>query len=135
MIYAGICNTIKLRLSDFLILHAQTRRDHSCVAKFEDVVITSKLELHIPDPFDKVPLVFESTGAWGEHTVSWFNNMVRMHKNLGLPTLRMMGLTHTFTANTFSSFWAQRLSMVQAVHHAETVVLVSGESLPSEVQG
>ena len=81
-------------------------------------------------PFDKYPLVFESTGAYGKHTLMWFNDMVKHHMSLHLPSLRAMGLAHTFTANSFSSFWGQRLSMVQALHHAESVVHLLHESLP-----
>ena len=60
----------------------------------------------------------------------WFNDMVKHHKSLHLPSLRAMGLAHTFTANSFSSFWGQQLSMVQALHHAESVVHLLHESLP-----
>ena len=70
-------------------------------------------------PFDKCPLVFESTGAYGKQTLVWFNDMVSQWKKLKMPSLRNAGLAHTFSANNFESFWSQRLSMVQAQHHAE----------------
>ena len=59
--------------------------------------------------------------------------MVDKDKARRLPSLRLRGLAHTFTANSFSSFWSQRLSMVQAVHYAESLLAVSGQSLPPEV--
>ena len=80
--------------------------------------------------FDKVPLVFESTGAFGKYTMEWFNIMVARNKALRLPNLRVLGLAHTFTANSFKSIWGQRLSIVQAVHYAESVIQLRGESLP-----
>ena len=56
--------------------------------------------------------------------------MEAAYKTLKLPCLRMLGVAHTFTANSFSSFWGQRLSMVQAVHQAKSVLQLIGGSVP-----
>ena len=80
--------------------------------------------------------MFESTGAYSKETAKWFGELVKADKKVNPPALvRSVGASFgsTFSANSFSSFWSQRLSMVQATHHAESLLQVSQESLPSDV--
>ena len=80
--------------------------------------------------FDQLPLVFESTGAFGTETQSWFSQMVKTSKDLGQRSLALSGAPHTWPANAFSSFWSQRLSLVQAMHQAESMQKAIQDSLP-----
>ena len=85
-------------------------------------------------PFDKYPLVFETTGAYGKETLAWFNSMVAHWKDLKMPSLRDLGLDHTWSAASYESFWSQRLSMAQAQLQAEAAIsLVYGSLSPHEV--
>ena len=84
--------------------------------------------------FIKLPIVFESTGAMGEETQKWWQQMLKIEKenlNEGAISRRELGLEHTWTANNWSNFWLQRISMVLARHQAETVLQKIGASQPA----
>ena len=88
-------------------------------------------------PFIKQPLVFETTGAMGTETQKWWKEMVALaHKHDkdrqgGVRSRRQMGLEHTWSANDWSSFWLQRLSIAHARHQAESITQLIGASLPT----
>ena len=84
--------------------------------------------------FIKLPIVFESTGAMGEETQKWWQQMLKIEKenlNEGAISRRELKLEHTWTANNWSNFWLQRISMVLARHQAETVLQKIGASQPA----
>ena len=84
--------------------------------------------------FIKLPIVFETTGAMGQETQKWWREMLEIEKenlNEGAISRRELGLEHTWTANNWSNFWLQRISMVHARHQAETVLQKIGASQPA----
>ena len=87
-------------------------------------------------PFTLTPLAFETTGAMGEETQKWFKKMVSRNaeisgEDFGETTSRMQkGEPCTWTANSFSSFWKQRLSFYMMVDRATKTSVHIGKSLP-----
>ena len=87
-------------------------------------------------PFTLTPLAFETTGAMGEETQKWFKKMVSRNAEIsgedsGETTSRMQkGVPCTWTANSFSSFWKQRLSFYMMVDRATKTSVLIGKSLP-----
>ena len=60
--------------------------------------------------------------------------MVAHWKDLKMPSLRDLGLDHTWSAASYESFWSQRLSMAQAQLQAEAAIsLVYGSLSPHDV--
>ena len=76
-------------------------------------------------PFTKGSLVFETTGAMGEETQKWWNSIVEMEadqRTPGAPQSRQeQGLEHTWSANNFSSYALQTISVSQARMPAESI--------------
>jgi len=88
-----------------------------------------------PLDFKVIPLVFESTGAMGPSAKNWFDYMVKLHNKVRhSASLSELGAPSAFSANSFSSHFSQRLSLVQARHQAEGVETAINESLPSDYQ-
>ena len=85
-------------------------------------------------PFVKVPLAFETTGAMGKETQDWWKSVLELEQrergDVAAPSRRDMGLEHTWTANSFASYWLQSMSMVNARAQAESVMLWIGKSQP-----
>ena len=85
-------------------------------------------------PFVKVPLAFETTGAMGEETQQWWQSVLRLESeqrgDMLLPSRRELGEDHTWTANSFVSFWLQSISMAHARKQAESVMLWVGKCQP-----
>ena len=72
----------------------------------------------------------------GEETQKWFKKMVSRNaeisgEDFGETTSRMQkGEPCTWTANSFSSFWKQRLSFYMMVDRATKTSVYIGKSLP-----
>ena len=76
-------------------------------------------------PFEKVPLAMESTGAWGKGMQRWWKNQVltrleQLEEDPDKPR-RAQGLPHTWSANTFGTYWLQRFSVTFQRHLAESI--------------
>ena len=74
--------------------------------------------------FVKVPLVFETTGAMGKETKKWWDSIKTRDKNLhefGPQSRRANGLTHTWNANSFVTFWQQSIAVAHARAQAESI--------------
>ena len=87
-------------------------------------------------PFVKLPLVFETTGAMGAETQKWWQELVAMAYKRdddmgGIRSRRQRGLDHTWSANDWSSYWLQRISVAHARHQAESITQLIGASLPT----
>ena len=79
-------------------------------------------------PFDKAPIVIETSGAFSNFTQNWFQKMVKIDKSqqdwngTGVFTSRRLrGLDWTWSANSFSSWHLQSLSVAQARLQAQAV--------------
>ena len=76
-------------------------------------------------PFMQGPLVFEGTGAMGEEAQKWWKSIVEMEtdqRTPGAPQSRgEQGLEHTWSANKFSSYWLQTISMSHARMQSESI--------------
>ena len=86
-------------------------------------------------PFTKLPIVFETTGAMGAETQKWWKDLVQMAQKRdddmeGTQSRRQMGLEHTWSANDWSSYWLQRISIAHARHQAESITQLIGASQP-----
>ena len=83
-------------------------------------------------PFVKVPLVFETTGAMGKETEKWWQGVLileRKSRDPALPVSRKdQDLDWSFTANAFSSYWRQAISMSMARTMAESVIASIGKN-------
>ena len=77
-------------------------------------------------PFVKVPLAIESTGAFGKETQTWWREVAAIEvdqRACGETTSRKdLGLEWSFTANGFTSFWLQSISMSMARTQAEAII-------------
>jgi hypothetical protein len=64
----------------------------------------------------KVPLVFSLTGGFQKAAEKWFMKQVvpLWHKQNGHNALSTLGEPHTWSANSFKTFWLQRISMTLA---------------------
>ena len=76
--------------------------------------------------YEKVPLVMESTGAWGPSMQQWWTRMLKAHnaaaqEEAGL-SRRARGLDHTWSANSFTTWWAQRISVAYMRHLGEEIL-------------
>jgi len=87
-------------------------------------------------PFVKMPIVFETTGAMSKETRKWWKELVewsqkRDDEREGTRSRREMGLEHTWSANDWSSYWLQRISLTHARHQAESIIQLIGASQPT----
>ena len=85
-----------------------------------------------------MPIVFETTGAMGKETQKWWKDLVEWSQKRddeleGTRSRRQMGLEHTWSANDWSSFWLQRISVTHARHQAESIIELIGASQPTRV--
>ena len=74
--------------------------------------------------FVKVLLVFETTGAMGKETQKWWDSIKTRDKDLhefGPQSRRANGLTHTWNANSFATFWQQSIAVAHARAQAESI--------------
>ena len=81
-----------------------------------------------PLPFEKAPIVMETSGAFSNYTQNWFKKMVRIEKaqqaqfGTGVFTSRrLQSLDWTWSANSFSSWHLQSISMAHARLQAQAV--------------
>ena len=86
--------------------------------------------------FSKLPIVFETTGAMGEETKKWWDQMMVIASETANGchlSRRARGLEHTWSANSWSSYWLQRISMAHARHQAESLIQRIGANQPHSV--
>ena len=84
--------------------------------------------------YEKVPLVLESTGAWGPRMQDWWESVIALYNRVeAQPGLsrRQKGLSHTWSANSFTAWWAQRLSCAYVRHLFESVEKVAARGVYS----
>ena len=76
-------------------------------------------------PFTKGPLVFETTDAMEEETQKLRKSIVQMGADQRIPgapqSRRKQGLEYTWSANRFSSYWLQTVSMSHARMQADFI--------------
>ena len=70
----------------------------------------------------KVPLSFESSGAWGPEMIKLWSEFKAVYKGLRRENYIRQGLPCTFTAFTFGQYWPQRISFAIARHTARMVM-------------
>ena len=59
-------------------------------------------------PYEKIPLSFESSGAFGESMKILWAELKARHNKIQKEDYIRAGLPYTFTAFTFSQYWPQR---------------------------
>ena len=83
--------------------------------------------------FEKKPLAFEATGAMGKETQEWWKGVVKLATERQRHHVQEQ---QTWTANGFSSYYLQLISMTLARTNAESVVSWIGRSQqPGEADG
>ena len=89
-----------------------------------------------PLPFEKAPIVMETSGAFSNYTQNWFKKMVRIEKaqqaqfGTGVFTSRrLQSLDWTWSANGFGSWNSQCISVAHARMQAQAVNDLIGECL------
>ena len=103
------------------LIAAKTRHDVKVANHRKQVEKTGGQGL----PFTLVPLAFETTGAMGRETQKWWKSVIALEaeRRVGAATSRLdQGLDSTWTANDFSSYWLQALSMAHARTQAESIL-------------
>ena len=88
-------------------------------------------------PFKFQPLAFEATGAMGAETQKWWKSIVQLEESMRTEgsSLRDQGLDHTWSANSFSSYWRQHISMAMAKAQAQGVANCIARSRPLAAGG
>ena len=85
-------------------------------------------------PFNKKPLVFETTGAMGNEAQQWWTAVLKMEQAQRVPgdptSRRDLGLEHTFSANGFATYWLQSISLSYARSQAESIMVWVGRNAP-----
>ena len=83
-------------------------------------------------PFVKVPFVFETTGAMRSETQKWWQGVLTLERKSRDPadpvSRKDQGLDWSFTANAFSSYWRQAISMSMARTMAESIISSVGKN-------
>ena len=88
-------------------------------------------------PIEKIPLVMETTGAFGIRMQKWWKEMKKLEAEFrsGRPlSLQDQGLEHTWSANVWSTFQRQKLSMGVARLQAEGIIKKISQNLPEGAQ-
>ena len=89
--------------------------------------------------YTKVPIVMESTGAWGNGMQRWWKQVLVLHNRVAAEqapySRRHRGLDHTWSANSFSSYWAQRISCAYMRNLAESIELTTTRGRYSNLNG
>ena len=70
----------------------------------------------------------ESTGAWGPRMQSWWKDVIKLYNDVEADSgnsRRQKGLAHTWSANSFTSWWAQRISCTYVRHLIENIERVA----------
>merc|ERR1712216_736188 len=83
-------------------------------------------------PFNKKPLVFETTGAMDNEAQQWWTAVLKMEQAQRVPgdptSRRDLGLEHTFSANGFGTYWLQSISLSYARSQAESIMVWVGRN-------
>ena len=81
--------------------------------------------------YEKVPIVMESTGAWGPEMQKWWAKMLTLHNEVAADqanlSRRARGQEHTWSANSFSTWWAQRISCAYMRNLGESIQRLSAK--------
>ena len=72
--------------------------------------------------FTKGLLFFETTGAMGEGTQKWWKSVIEMEADQRIPKTPHSRQEHTWSANKFSSYWLQTLSMPHATCQDASII-------------
>ena len=73
-------------------------------------------------------------GAWGPRMQDWWESVIALYNRVeAQPGLsrRQKGLSHTWSANSFTAWWAQRLSCAYVRHLFESVEKVAARGVYS----
>ena len=74
--------------------------------------------------FVKRPLVFETTGAMGKETQKWWESVKQLNRErheFDPKSRRLRGKQHTWSANSFSTYWLQSIAVAHARTQAESI--------------
>ena len=92
-----------------------------------------------PLPFEKAPIVMETSGAFSKFTQDWFKKLVRVDKaqqawrgNGVYSSRRLRNLDWTWSANSFGSWHSQCISVAHARMQAQAVNDLIGECLEKD---
>ena len=73
----------------------------------------------------------ESTGAWAPEMQKWWKKMLALHNEVAADAAnlsrRARGQDHTWSANSFSTWWAQRISCAYMRNLAESIQRLSAK--------
>ena len=87
-------------------------------------------------PIQKIPLVMETSGAYGTEMQKWWKGMLKLEEDfrgVGTPrSLQDQGLPHTWSANVWSTFQRQKLAMGVARMQAEGIMKKISQNGPVE---
>ena len=73
-------------------------------------------------PYEKIPLSFESSGAFGDNMKILWAELKARHSKIQKEDYIRAGLPYTFTAFTFSQYWPQRISFAISKFTARMVM-------------
>ena len=73
-------------------------------------------------PYEKTPLSFESSGAFGDNMKIIWAVLKARHSKIQKEDYIRAGLPYTFTAFTFSQYWPQRISFAISKFTARMVM-------------
>ena len=89
-------------------------------------------------PIQKIPLVLETSVAFGSEMQNWWKEMVKLEgevRGVGTPSsLQDQGFSHTWSANIWSTFQRQKLSMGIARMQAEGIMKNISQYGPLEAE-
>ena len=112
--------------SDKVQFKAARAKHQDKLKHFENLLKAQNPPLN-PQTFDyeKVPLVFEATGAWGPETQKWWKKVLKLYDDVEADpvwTRFRQGRDFTWSANRFSTWWTQRISCAYMRHLGESML-------------
>ena len=74
-------------------------------------------------PFEYQPVIFESSGGFGESAISWWKNVRALDERINAPVSGGVSPVlppdqYTWSAQRFSSYWLQRISLAMALAYS-----------------
>ena len=109
--------------------HAAKGKEKAKIKQYENYLgRLNPPETPASSDYEKVPLVMESTGAWGPRMQSWWKDVIKLYNDVEADSgnsRRQKGLAHTWSANSFTSWWAQRISCTYVRHLIENIERVA----------
>jgi hypothetical protein len=73
-------------------------------------------------PVEKIPLSFESSGAWGVNMIALWKELKITYKCVQSENYIRQDKPHTWTAFTYAQFWPQRISFAISKYTAQMVI-------------